>query len=385
MTLPIYWQNPKETGPFEVKIVSFDNGWVQLDQEVLYPEGGGQPSDQGLIIKGTNRWQVKHVKEKSGNIWLKLDKTDGLHVGDIVQVVADSKRRRILMQMHSGQHLFSAVLENEFGIGTTRVQMDVTESEISTDMKMSEEQIDKAEKIVNGIILGNVPIKSLFLTKDEVTSLKLRGNIEGISPKNGKYRLVQIGRDGTIDKNLCGGTHLDSTIEIQAFIVTQIDGKRIKFKCGEPAIEYAISLSQITRKLKNMLSVGHERFIEIIEKTKNENRKLRKQVEHFGINIIENEIMVTGKENRIVELKNFDRNILQKWKGRIPEGNIIFLLEDGFVAVIGTQAEKAASVLKNHGYKGGGKKGKYILKFIGNDKLPSLPEEIFSELKFIRS
>ena len=76
---------------------------IILNQTAFYPEGGGQPSDTG-ILGGIN---VKEVHEKDGEL---VHYTDGpLEVGMDVIGKINWGRRFDLMQQHSGEHIVSGL------------------------------------------------------------------------------------------------------------------------------------------------------------------------------------------------------------------------------------------------------------------------------------
>mmetsp|Transcript_8896 Transcript_8896/g.10313 ORF Transcript_8896/g.10313 Transcript_8896/m.10313 type:complete len:217 (+) Transcript_8896:146-796(+) len=79
---------------------------VVLEETVLYPEGGGQPSDHGTIA-GVPVKLVEHNKD--GQVVHMVEQ--GLEVGAEVEVQLDWSRRYDHMQQHTGQHVLSAVAE----------------------------------------------------------------------------------------------------------------------------------------------------------------------------------------------------------------------------------------------------------------------------------
>ena len=82
---------------------------IILNQTAFYPEGGGQPSDTG-ILGGIN---VKEVHEKDGEL---IHYTDGpLEVGMDVIGKINWGRRFDLMQQHSGEHIVSGLVHEAFG------------------------------------------------------------------------------------------------------------------------------------------------------------------------------------------------------------------------------------------------------------------------------
>ena len=89
---------------------------VELKDTILFPEGGGQPSDSGyfkiindevevaepvlipvlsVIRKGLHA--IHHINEK-------------IESGTKIEVIVDEEKRMDHMQQHSGQHLLSAIL-----------------------------------------------------------------------------------------------------------------------------------------------------------------------------------------------------------------------------------------------------------------------------------
>ena len=75
------------------------DGWaVTLDRTAFYPEGGGQPADQGRLGGAA----VSDVRERDGEIVHTCDSP--LPVGEAVAGRVDAARRFDLMQQHSGEH-----------------------------------------------------------------------------------------------------------------------------------------------------------------------------------------------------------------------------------------------------------------------------------------
>ena len=98
---------------FQGMVVSCENGKkgyeVVLDQTAFYPEGGGQPTDTG-ILGGV---KVLEVHEKQGVVIHYLEAP--LAVGETVTGVIDWEKRFIHMQEHSGEHLVSGLIHERFG------------------------------------------------------------------------------------------------------------------------------------------------------------------------------------------------------------------------------------------------------------------------------
>ena len=77
---------------------------VVLDRTAFYPEGGGQPADQGTL----NGVCVIDVHEKNGVVFHNCEKP--VEIGETVSGVIDWARRFDHMQQHSGEHILSGIL-----------------------------------------------------------------------------------------------------------------------------------------------------------------------------------------------------------------------------------------------------------------------------------
>lgn len=88
---------------------------VVLDQSTFYPEGGGQESDRGQLIKEKNKLTssalVEHVRSMRGGVIVHrvlMPETNWLCAGDVVELVQDSKRRTACTLHHTATHLLNA-------------------------------------------------------------------------------------------------------------------------------------------------------------------------------------------------------------------------------------------------------------------------------------
>jgi misacylated tRNA(Ala) deacylase len=85
------------------------NGYeVILENTIIFPEGGGQPSDHGYL----NDQPVYQVIRRGDKAVHYVEQP--LNIGEEVKEVIDWKRRLDHMQQHSGQHLITAIVDREF-------------------------------------------------------------------------------------------------------------------------------------------------------------------------------------------------------------------------------------------------------------------------------
>lgn len=90
-----------------------------LDQSTFYPEGGGQESDRGELLKERNKVvssaQVDHVRMARGGVVVHrvtVPEENWLQVGDLVELVQDSKRRTTCTLNHTATHLLNACVRH---------------------------------------------------------------------------------------------------------------------------------------------------------------------------------------------------------------------------------------------------------------------------------
>ena len=117
---------------FDANVISCEKGKkgfeVILDQTAFYPEGGGQPTDTGVLGGIT----VLEVHEKNGEVIHYLEQP--LTVGERVHGEIDWEKRFIHMQEHSGEHLVSGLIHAKYGYDNVGFHMGSVE--VTIDFKM---------------------------------------------------------------------------------------------------------------------------------------------------------------------------------------------------------------------------------------------------------
>jgi phenylalanyl-tRNA synthetase alpha chain len=189
------------------KNVSLAN--VILDQTIFYPEGGGQPSDQGTIKGKEGTLQVQQVLIKDGEI-VHIGKLTGtISTNDVVDCSIDWNRRYKNMRVHTAGHIINDAtmslfpdlvpVDGEHG-GKSYIKYEGTINQISTQL---------IKEKANEIVSQNLPIKTEFVTLEE---LRKRATwVPPHLPKNKPLRIMQIGMYSVIPD---GGTQLKKTGEV---------------------------------------------------------------------------------------------------------------------------------------------------------------------------
>lgn len=200
-----------------------DGHLITLDQTIFYPQGGGQPADQGTI-DGVALLDV--YEDKSGLVHLL---PSPLTVGQTVSCVLDWENRFDAMQQHLGQHIFSRIAEDAFGAKTTAARIEPHVSHVELDKCLTRGELLALEDLVNQVIERNLPVTTGVYTQDEARELDLPAK----AFTHERIRVVSI---TGLDDNPCGGTHPKTTGEVAGCVITgtkEVRGVfRIYYKFG---------------------------------------------------------------------------------------------------------------------------------------------------------
>ena len=256
--------------------------FVELDQTVIFPEGGGQLSDRGKI-GGVN---VLHASEKEGRIWHECDAP--LEVGAQVEVTLDWAVRLDRMQQHCGEHILSFVCWKLFDSNNIGFHMNEDTVTVDLDKALSEEELLQVEQESNAIIWGNRPITVLNLESEEAAKLPMRkfnANLQGI------LRIVAV---ENADVCTCCGTHPPVTGMVGCLKIIRAErrkqGQRLEILCGARAMADAAKKNRILQNIATDFSAKVEEVPERIAKLKEEMASLQEALKEKTAKLLEIEL-----------------------------------------------------------------------------------------------
>lgn len=85
---------------------------IILEETVFYPQGGGQPYDQGLVWNANSSFIVEAVyKTPEGIVHQGHFKKGCFEIGEYVQLQIDAERRELNSRLHSAGHLIDYVIQ----------------------------------------------------------------------------------------------------------------------------------------------------------------------------------------------------------------------------------------------------------------------------------
>lgn len=258
---------------------------IIFEDTILFPQGGGQCCDHGVLIKENSKIPVRNVFRKAQQAVHEVVAAQiPLKVGDEVLQITDWDRRFDFMQQHSGQHLLSNIFQREFGYETKSSGLGELISYIDLDVKdLTAEEIDKVERICNECIAKGIPVHmTIYEPNDPAVTEFLKAAPKEI-PKDwtGLIRIIDI--EG-IGKNTCCGTHVNNLSQLNLLKIVNFEKKKgrvlVNFLVGQRVVKRLSEGFERERELIKLLNAppkDHVKFIENLQsKSKNSAKTINK-------------------------------------------------------------------------------------------------------------
>src|SRR3989339_437856 len=241
-----------------------------LDKTPFYAESGGQIGDRGVITKGKNVFTVSDV-QKHGALFLHRGTLESgkLKVNDRVSLEVYSAFRQAVSRAHTATHLLQAALREVLGSHSKQAGSLVEADRLRFDFihfeKISPNDVKKIEALVekNILLSHEVTVKQTTLAnakKDKAIALfedKYEENV----------RMVSV---GTYSKELCGGTHLESSSQVGLFKITAESSiakgiRRIEALTGALAWDNLRHASEQVARISEVFKISDDKIIPFIE------------------------------------------------------------------------------------------------------------------------
>jgi alanyl-tRNA synthetase len=257
-TQKLYWSDPFASS-FEAATRWGELGGKRtlvLDRTLFYPEAGGQLADTGELVLAGRVLPVEDAQiDEAGDIHhLVAGALDDLEVeGASVQGRIDVERRRDHMAQHTGQHALSRALVDVARCDTVSSRLGATACTIDVEGALVERDLARAEDLVNSVVTGDVAVRQLFPTPEELGRMALRR-----PPKVDRdVRVIEI--EG-FDLSPCGGTHCTRSGQIGVVRVVGLErykgGWRVTFHAGRRALDDARKKQTVLADLARDLTCG---------------------------------------------------------------------------------------------------------------------------------
>lgn len=264
-----------------------------LDQTVFFPEGGGQPSDLGVIGETD---QVLYVFESEGVVYHQVKPVQESLDPSVkanhlfhrtVRCQIDWSHRFLAMQRHNGEHILSTAFFRLFGginrgfhMGTEWMTIDIALPEDRAGCPLTEEEILQAEWEANRMIWDNLAVTTRrFASKAEAASLPMRKSLSIETD----ITLVSVGDEndaaGTV---ACCGTHPKYTGEVGLIKVYKWESykgmTRITFDAGAMALKACQEDSRLLKSLSQRFSADRTSLLSRLDREAESLRQLKQEL-----------------------------------------------------------------------------------------------------------
>ncbi len=228
---------------------------VVVNQTPFYAESGGQVGDTGFLRWDGGEAEVRDTQKAAGVFIHQAHVTEGaLRRGTPVKLEVAHTRRRAIRSNHSATHLLHEALRRALGDHVAQKGSlnapDRLRFDFSHAKGVSAEELAKVEAEVNAFIRQNAPVETRIMTPEEAEAIgaqalfgekygdEVRVVSMGTLPNSGK------GTDGaTYSIELCGGTHVERTGDIGAFVclgdsASAAGVRRVEALTGQAALDH---------------------------------------------------------------------------------------------------------------------------------------------------
>lgn len=264
----------------KVKSKNKEQYQLVLEQTPFYAESGGQVGDTGVLIFGEEQIAVTDTKKENGEFIHFVQKLPAVIEGEVVAKV-DAERRLHTAYNHTATHLLHAALKQVLGTHVNQkgslVSPDILRFDVSHFAKITDEELQQVESIVNAKIRENIEVNIQELPKEE--ALKM-GAMALFGEKYGDLvRVVTVDPEFSIE--LCGGTHVPRTGMIGLMTITAESAvaagvRRIEALTGGAAIRYFADKVRQNKAVADLLKTNAP--LKAIEKLLEEKSQLESKL-----------------------------------------------------------------------------------------------------------
>ena len=265
-----------------------------LEKTPFYAESGGQVGDKGIMVFEGEIILITDTK-KENDLTIHISNTLPVNLTGNVKAIIDRSKRIHTQAHHTATHLLHAALREILGSHVSQKGSLVNDEHLRFDFshfsKVTDEELQQVEEIVNDKIRKNIPVVIKELPKAEAIN---SGAMALFGEKYGDMvRVVIIDPKYSIE--LCGGTHAGNTGELGTFLVKSEAAvgagiRRIEAVSGKAGENY------IRKQLNELKSVK-----ELVKNPKD----LYKGIKQI---LVENDVLVKSldkiENDQLINLKN---------------------------------------------------------------------------------
>ena len=323
------------------------NGTIFVEETPFYATMGGQEGDAGVIRTTEAEFAVENtIKLLGGKVGHVGKVTKGMFkTGDTVTLEVDSKERINTCKNHSATHLLQKALKTVLGAHVEQKGSLVTPDRLRFDFAhfapMTQEEIEKVEKIVNEEIAAALPVKTEVMNIEDA---KKSGAMALFGEKYGDT--VRVVSMGDFSKELCGGTHVANTGVITTFKILSESGiaagvRRIEALTGDAVFNYYRGLEQELAEAAKTVKATPATLLDRLQHMTEELKAAHSEIESLKSKMAKDALGDVTQDVKDIKdvkllakkLENVDMNGLRdlgdQLKEKLGEGVIVLASVDG--------------------------------------------------------
>ncbi len=324
-----------------------EKGTIFVNVTPFYATSGGQEADTGVICTDDFEFQVEDVKKLLGGKYAHIGHvTKGMvKTGDLVTLKVDGRKRALSARNHSATHLLQRALREVLGNHVEQAGSSVNENRLRFDFThfsaLTEEEIQKVERIVNEKIQEHLPVKAEDMPIEEA---RKTGAAALFGEKYGD--IVRVVSMGEFSKEFCGGTHVENTGAINAFKIISETGvaagvRRIEALTSRGLLNYYEETEQKLVEAAKLLKTTPDKLADKLNSLLAEHKSLKSELEstkskmaQSAVGDVLNQVVeVKGVNLLTVKLEDVDMNKLRELgdslKEKLGEGVIVLASKAG--------------------------------------------------------
>lgn len=305
----------------EVKLKDKTQYQLVLASTPFYAESGGQVGDTGYLQFGEEKIEVVDTRKENDLIVHFTKKLPENLEAEVTAVVNEAKRR-LTENNHSATHLLHAALREVLGDHVQQKGSLVNEKVLRFDFshfaKMTEDEVAKVERIVNGRIRQNIPLGERINVP--IAEAKEMGAMALFGEKYGDFVRV-ITFDPEYSVELCGGTHVPRTGNIGLLKVVSEGSsaagvRRIEAVTSQEAINFYEDRLSVISDLEGILK--NPKVKETVKKLLADNASIQKRID-----ILNQKMIKQLKEEMKSGAEELDGRKLIAYQGEFPTADVV--------------------------------------------------------------
>jgi alanyl-tRNA synthetase len=387
---------------------------VILPKTGFYIESGGQVSDEGIIRSEAGGWEIEvtDVRRASAGVIVHIGEvvSGQPRVGDPALAEVDMSRRHDIMRNHTATHLLHAALHQVLGEHARQAGSLVAPDRLRFDFNhpeaMTPEQVERVERIVNDAVFADLEVIPRLKSREDAISegamalfgekygetvrtitiietasvlsaLQKQASAPSTVVETAVHPLAVMEKLPKYSYELCGGTHLDRTSDVGAFLIVSEGSaaagvRRIEALTGRGAYDLIARRFKMLKQTAAALKSSIEDVPFKVEALQDELADLKKELVSLrasqALSTFNQKLsnVQTVKDVNVMALdvpnSNVDtlRSLADKFREKYPQNGIAVLTSGGMVISVVTEdlvkrGLKAGDLITGIGGRGGGR------------------------------